>query len=442
MTPPLRRTMGLGALTLYGVGDMLGAGIYGLVGKAAGLMGNLLWLGFLGAMLAAVLTGLSYANIGSRYPRAAGAAYVTQRAYRRAWLTWLVGLGVAASGLTSMATGSRVIAGYLQKLGVELDTELLAIAVLAMVGAVVFRGIRESAWMNALCTGVELTGLLVVIAVTLPYWGSVDLMAPPPAAADADLGTMTRLVLQGAVLSFFSFIGFEDLLNVAEEARDPTRDLPRALVLAVGIATALYLAVAVGAVSVVPAATLGTSKAALVDVVATAAPAFPTGVFTGVGIFAVANTALLNLVMGSRLLYGMSRQGLLPAALGRVHPTRRTPHVAIGLLCAVVAGLMLTADIDQLAASTSLLLLAAFVVVNLALVVLKLRPGEARGSFEVPLAVPILGALVCAALIAARVTDPGADPRAPLLAGGVLAVLGGLYLLVRPRGAVAEALEG
>jgi amino acid transporter len=427
----LKRTMGLPALVIFGVGDMLGAGIYGLVGKAAGLMGNLLWLGFCGAMLAALFTGLSYATIGSRYPRAAGAAYVTGRAYGLPWLTWTVGLAVAASGLTSMATGSRVIAGYVQKLGVDLPTPLLAIGVLVLVAGVVFRGIRESTWMNAVCTTVEVAGLLFVIAVGLRFWGGVDLTTPPPTVADT--GDLARVLVQGAVLTFFSFIGFEDLLNVAEEAKDPERNLPLALVLALVIATGIYMAVCVTALAVLTPAELGASKAALVDVVARAAPWFPPAAFTGIGIFAVANTALLNFIMGSRLLYGMSRQGLLPAALGSVHATRQTPWVAIGTLLAVVTGLMLTADIDALASATSLLLLTAFVMVNLALVVLKLRPGEPRGRFEVPLFVPIVGALICGSLIVARVADPAADPRAPMLTLGILAVLLAGYAVARPR---------
>lgn len=434
----LRRHMGFSALLLYGVGDMLGAGIYGLVGKAAGVMGELLWLGFLGAMVAALFTGLSYACLGSRYPRAAGAAYVTGRAWGVPFLTWLVGLTIAASGLTSMATGSRVIAGYVQRMGVDVGTVPLAIGALLLIAGVVYRGIRESTWLNVVCTTVELGGIVLVIAVTLPYWGSAPLTHPPN--PDLDTWGLIRLTLQGSVLTFFAFIGFEDLLNVSEEAKNPERDLPRALVGALAIATVLYMAVAIGAVSVLPPATLAASKAALVDVVAAAAPAIPTSLFTGIGIFAVANTALLNLIMGSRLLYGMARQGLLPAALGRVHPIRQTPHVAIAALLAVVIGLMLAADIDHLAAATSLLLLSAFVVVNLSLLVLKLRPGEARGQFEVPAAVPVLGALVCSALIVARVADPAADPKAPVIAAVILAVLSALFFVVRPRGPVEEVL--
>lgn len=433
----LRRTMGLPALVIFGVGDMLGAGIYGLVGKAAGLLGNLLWAGFLGAMLAALFTGLSYATIGSRYPRAAGAAYVTARAYQRRWLTWLVGLAVAASGLTSMATGARVIAGYLQRLGLDFPTPVLAIGVLGAVAFVVFRGIRESTWMNAVCTTVEVAGLLFVIAVGVRFWGGVDLTTPPPTVHDTS--DLARVLVQGAVLTFFSFIGFEDLLNVSEEAKDPERNLPIALCISLVVATCIYLAVSVTALAVLTPAELGASKAALVDVVGRAAPWFPPAAFTGIGIFAVANTALLNFVMGSRLLYGMSRQGILPAVLGRVHAGRGTPWVAIASLLGVVIALMLTADIDALASATSLLLLTAFVVVNSALVVLKLRPSEPRGRFEVPLPIPIIGALLCGGLIVARVFDPAADPRAPMLTVGILATLLIFYAIARPKGEPVEA---
>lgn len=442
MATELKRQMGLTALVVYGVGDMLGAGIYGLIGKAAGLMGNLLWLGFLGAMVAALLTGLSYASIGSRYPRAAGAAYATDRAWKLSWLTWVVGLSIAVSGLTSMATGSRVIAGYLQRFGVDLPTVPLAIGALLIIGGVVLRGIRESTWLNFVCTAVEVVGLLIVIGVSLPYWGTVDLMQGPP---DRDISTspaLMALVLQGAVLTFFSFLGFEDLLNMSEEAHSPERNMPRALIISLGITTAIYLAVAVSAVSVMSAVELGTSSAALVDVVARAAPSFPTPVFAAIGIFAVANTALINLIMGSRLLYGMSRQGLLPAAFGRVHEKRQTPQLAIIVLVVTVIALMLIADIDQLAAATSLLLLTSFVVVNLSLVVLQLRPGEPEGRFEVPVFVPILGAIVCAALIAFRVFDPSANPRAPLIAGGVLVFLAAAFFIVRPKRDVVASLGG
>jgi amino acid transporter len=432
--------MGLTTLVVYGVGDMLGAGIYGLMGKAAGLMGNAVWLAFVMAMLVALLTGLSYANIGSRYPRAAGAPYVVQRAFRAPFVPYVIGLGVAASGLTSMATGSRVIAGYVQSLGVRLPAGVLTVMFLVLLSLVVFRGIRESTWMNILCTTVELTGLLIVIGVGVRYWGSVNyLETPAPAGGEGGVAGLTAgLLLQGAVLTFFSFIGFEDILNVAEEVKRPRTTLPLGLLLALVIATTLYILVAISAVSVLPYRELSQSKAALVDVVRKAAPVIPPLLFTAISIFAVANTALLNYVMGSRLLYGMSRQGLLPAWIGRVHPGRRTPHVAILVLLGLVLALTLVGDIRQLADATSLLLLGAFVLVNSALLVLKLRPGEPRGAFEVPVAVPAAGVLLCLVMIAGRILGPEADPRAPLIAGGVVVGIGLLYLLRRPQHVVLE----
>jgi len=430
--------MGVVALTVYGVGDMLGAGVYALVGKAAGLMGNAVWLAFLGSMVAAMLTGLSYANIGSRYPRAAGAAYVTQRAYGLSFLSYIVGLAVTASGLTSMATGSRAIAAALQKLGVPLPIEVLAIGFLLLVAGIVFRGIRESTWFNFVCTGIEVTGLMIVILVGLRYWGSVDYLQGPPQddGTHAALGLM--MVMQGSVLTFFSFIGFEDILNVSEECKNPRRTVPIGLILSLVIGTIIYISISITAVSVMRPAELKESQNALQDVVARAAPWFPTFLFAGISIFAIANTALLNYVMGSRMLYGMARQGLLPRALGRVHRTRHTPHIAVFILFFVVSALALLGDIRQLADATSLLLLSVFVIVNMGLVVLKSRPNEAPGSFEVPRIIPILGALVCLSLVAVRLFGTNADRRAPLIAGVIVGVVVVLFLIMRPK---SDALE-
>jgi basic amino acid/polyamine antiporter, APA family len=181
--PTLRRSVGLAQLTFYGLGGMLGAGIYGLIGKAAGQMGSAIWLAFLVSMVAALLTGLSYASIGSRYPRAGGAAYVTHRAYGWPLLTYVVGLAVMCSGLTSIATQSRVAAENFGRLaGVEeAPVALLAVGFLILLGGVVLRGIRECMWLNVLCTTVEALGLVLVIGAGISYWGSADLLETPPA---------------------------------------------------------------------------------------------------------------------------------------------------------------------------------------------------------------------------------------------------------------------
>lgn len=422
--PTLLRTIGPFQLTLYGLGSMLGAGIYGLVGKAAGQLGSAIWMAFFVSMVAALLTGLSYASIASRYPKAGGAAYVTQRAYGKPLLSYLVGLAVVCSGLTSIATQSNVVAANVKALfGWEaVPIELLALGFLLMIAGVLVRGIRESLWFNLVCTGVEAAGLLLVIAVGIDHWGSVSLFEVPPHDS-----SMALIVMQGAVLTFFSFIGFEDMLNVSEEVKNPRRNMPIALISAMLIATAIYMAVAITAVSVVPWQELAAAAGPLTEVIDRAAPWFPAVGFTLITIFAVANTALINYLMASRMLYGLSNQGLMPKALGKVHARRQTPHVAIAALFVVVAALAMVGDIKELASATVLLLLCVFVVVNMALVVLKRRAGEARGAFEVPILVPVCGALICLALIVVRVGE--GNWLAPAIAAGLLALIGVLYVV-------------
>lgn len=440
----LHRSISAWQVALYGLGSMLGAGIYGLIGDAAKTLGNAIWLAFLAAMIVALLTGLSYACVGSRYPKAGGAAYVTQRALGKPWLSYVVGLCVMMSGLTSMATGAQRIAEiFLKELDLEFPVKLAAIFIVLIVGLVIYRGIRESMWANIVCTVVEASGLIFIIAVGMRFWGGVDYLETPPQADGEGDSFLIMLILQGAVLMFFSFIGFEDVLNVSEEVKNPRRDVPLGIVGAMVTATLIYMAIAITAVSVVPWRDLATNPAPLMAVAKTAAPWFGgiDKVYFVITLLAIGNTALLNYVMGSRLLYGMSRQGLLPAILGRVHPTRRTPHVAIVVLFAIVTALILSGSVKQLAESTVLLLLMVFCVVNISLVVLKRRPGEAKGGFEVPLMVPVLGAIVCLVLIAVRIESAWSKEGghvAPLVALGIVVVSLVLYRITRPENPVAE----
>ena len=213
--PTLIRSIGPFQLTLYGLGSMLGSGIYGLIGQAAGQVGNAVWASFLVAMVAALLTALSYASLGSRYPRAGGAAFVTHTAYGVPVLSFVVGLAVVCSGLASVATQSQVFARNLVVLVGAQAWPVWAVAAgfLLFMAALVLRGIRESMWVNVAFTLVEAAGLLLVIAVGIPYWGSVDLLEVP-LVPDGDAAAL--LVMHGAVLTFFAYIGFEDTLNVAE----------------------------------------------------------------------------------------------------------------------------------------------------------------------------------------------------------------------------------
>lgn len=443
----LRRSIGPAQLMLYGIGSMLGAGIYGLVGKAAGVMGGAVWMAFLVAMAAALLTGISYASIASRYPKAAGAAYTAQRAYRTPWLSYLIGLTIVCSGLASIATQSKVVAENLNTLlgldfgvtiaGAPVEILLIAVGFLLLVAAIVYRGITESLWANALCTFVEALGLVLVVAVGMRFWGTADLFEVPSMPGGANSGITAGLILQGSILTFFSFLGFEDMLNVAEEVERPERTMPIALIGAMLVASLIYIAVSITAVSVVPWQELAAAPGPLKLVIERAAPWFPAVGFTFITIAAVANTALVNYVMGSRLLYGMARQGLLPEMLGEVHSERRTPHMAIGVLLLIVVALQFAGDITQLASATVMLLLFVFVLVNGALLVLKRREGNIAGCFNAPIAVPAAGAVICLVMIVATVLQE--DWRGPALAGGLILAILLLYALTGKGRAEAVA---
>lgn len=429
----LTRHIGLLALTFYGIGDILGAGVYGLIGKAAGELGNAVWLGFLISAVAAGITGLTYASLGSRYPKAAGSAYILQKAFGRPILSYLIGMAVFFSGLTSMATSSRVFAGYLHGLLPFIPYSLCIGLFIVALTLIVYRGIRESMWANVLCTVIEVSGLLIVLVVGASYLGDINYLemrtpVNPGGAIDWELA------FSGAVLTFYSFIGFEDMLNVSEEVKEPERTLPKGLLFAVAISSLVYLAISVVTVSVVSPERLAQSGQPLVDVVKAAAPGFPIQVFSVIALFAVANTALLNFVMASRLTYGMSKQGLLPRFLAKVHRKRKTPHIAIVVIALFLVGLVVSGDISNLAKSTSVLLLLSFMLMNLSLIRLK-GIDKVKGRFEVPYIIPVAGAAICLLmLLNTHITEV-------LIAIVLLAIALVSYFWLRPKTEALDALD-
>ena len=425
--PKLRRAIGPFQLTLYGLGSMLGSGIYGMIGQAAGLAGNLVWLSFIVAMVAALLTALSYASLGSRYPRAGGAAYVTDRAFKMPLLSFVVGLAVVASGVTSIATQSQVFAVNLISITGLTVVPVWAIAIvfLLIVAGIVLRGIKESMWFNVICTLIEAAGLLLVIAVGIPYWGSVDLLQPPLTTSGSD--ALLVLIFQGSVLTFFAFIGFEDILNVAEECHEPEKTIPIALVTAMMVGALIYVAVAVTSVSVLPWQELAAAPGPLTEVMRRAAPSIPVVVFAAITLFAVANTALVNFVTSSRMIYGMADQKLLPRSLSKVSVGLKSPYVATLSILLLLVPLAFFGSIAELASASVLMLLVVFFIVNSALIVLQRRGSEPKGKFEVPRLVPMLGAIVCLLLIGIRVSS--ADWQAPALAFGMLSCIVAIYFV-------------
>lgn len=389
----LKRSLGLFALVAYGVGDTLGAGIYALVGKIAGMVGPACWMSFLVALLAAGFTALSYAEMGARYPYASGEAHYTFEAFRFRLFSHGVGFLVFMSGITSMCAVAHAFAGYLAPFFPSLPVPLVAIAFFIAIGAITLSGMENSSLTNMICTAVEVTGLMIVIAAGISHFGEakVDYTAFLPELTG---GARVQAVLGAAVFAFYAFIGFEDMVKASEEAKDPEKNLPRGILLTLCITGVIYLLVALSAVTVLSPQDLKNSTAPLVDVVKAGAPQVPIWIFTAIALFAVANTALVNFMMASRILYGMAHDGLVPGWFGRVHPKFRTPHVATAFVFAVALVLTLTGNLTRLAQSTAVLLLCAFFAVNLSLLVLKFRKVSAASSaFKAPLWAPALGVL-------------------------------------------------
>lgn len=397
----LKRSLTLGLLTLYGLGTILGAGIYVLVGRVAGIAGMHAPLAFVVAALLAGLTGLSYAELAARFPRSAGEAVYVQEGLRRRPLSVLVGLLIVLTGVVSAATIANGFVGYLQVF-VPVPDALAIVVLVLLLGLLAAWGITESVVAASAVTLVELGGLVFIIYIAggslaeLPArWPE---LVPPP-----DAGTWQAIFL-GAFLAFYAFIGFEDMVNVAEEVKDPARTLPRAILIAIGLSTALYLLVALVAVLALPPAELAESRAPLALIYERATGSAPT-LISVVSLFAVVNGALIQIIMSSRVLYGMSREGWLPAMLGRVSPLTRTPLPATAFVTVVVLVLAMVLPLVTLAQATSFVILIVFALVNLSLVRIKRREPRPAGVRMVPLTIPLAGFAASCAFVALQLVE-------------------------------------
>jgi APA family basic amino acid/polyamine antiporter len=402
---------------LFVVGDVLGAGIYALVGEVGGRVGGAIWTAFLAALVLALFTAFAYAELVTKYPRAAGAALYVNKAWRKPLVTFLVAFAVMCSGLTSAATLSRAFGGDYLSAFIDVPTLVAALVFIILVALVNYRGISESVRLNVVLTTIELIGLLLVVVVGAAAIGAGEPDVDASRLLDFDGDESVVLAIMGGTgLAFFALIGFEDSVNVAEEAEDPGRNYPRALFGGLLIAGATYLVVTLVASAAVPTDRLANSSGPLLEVVQLGPLSLPTKLFSAIALFALANGALINMIMASRLMYGMSRESILPAALGRVDPRRQTPWVAIVTTTAAAMALIATGDLSDLADTTVLLLLVVFTAVNVAVLVLRRDP-VAHAHFRAPSAVPAIGALVSIALMTTKDAEVFARAGALLLLG-------------------------
>jgi APA family basic amino acid/polyamine antiporter len=402
--PTLHRVMGPWLLLLFIIGDILGTGIYALTGQVAKQVGGVVWLPFLVAFIVAIITAFSYLELVTKYPRAAGAALYTHKAFGIHFVTFIVAFAVMCSGITSASTASRAFAANLSnvfELGLAggIGITLGGLAFMVVVAAVNFRGVAESVKANVVLTCVELTGLLIIIFIGL--WaiaaGEGDVSRVTQFKTSAD-GSVVWPVIAAATLAFFAMVGFEDSVNMAEECKDPTRHFPKVLLAGLIITGLIYVLVSISAITLVSPEQLGEGETPLLKVVQAGAPNFPLELFGFITMFAVANSALINMLMASRLVYGMSRERVLPSVLGKVHSTRRTPYVAIGFTTLLAFALItFVGEVPALGGTTALLLLCVFAVVNIAVLVLR-RDRVDHKHFRTPTFLPILGALSCAFL--------------------------------------------
>lgn len=371
----LKRELGLFEATVYGVGLILGAGIYAIIGEAAGLAGEALIFSFLIASLVAAFTGLSYSELSSIYPQAEADYIYVRSAFRSKRLSELTALLRIAVGVVSAAAVALAFGGYLSSF-LPIPVILAAMALILLCSLASFYGIEFSAKLNILFTAVEVSGLLIIIWLGYGSWGEVDIFQAP--------GGLGGLLLS-SFLIFFAYMGFEAIVNISEETRQASRNIPRAILISIAVTTLLYVLVGISSVSLASWQALGMSSSplALVAMVGWGPEAFT--LISVIALFSTTNTVLITLISTSRILYGVSKSKYhsLPTVFSRVHGARRTPHYSVLAVALLAALFTLPGDVGAVAGIANLFILVVFTLVNTSL--LKLRHHGVKAGFRAPL---------------------------------------------------------
>ncbi|CAN7216536.1 APC family permease [Knoellia sp. LjRoot47] len=410
-------------LFFFIVGDTLGAGIYTLVGTMANDVGGAIWLPLIFALVLALLTAGTYAELITKYPHAGGAARYAERAFKKPYATFIIGWLMLSSGITTSAALANAFAGDYLKALVDLPSVPVTLVFIGALIAINLRGVRESLMANVGATVIEMTGLVIIIVVAGIVFGK----------GDADVSRLTTFAegvtpLQGAfaatITAFFSFLGFEAAANMAEEVKQPSKAYPRALFGAILTAALIYLLIALGAGAVVPTDQLAASEGPLLEVIKASALSFPTWLFGAIALVAIGNGALLFMVMASRATYGLAEAGLLPRIFGDVASTRRTPWVAILVVGAMTMVMSFVGDVGLLADTTVLLLVLVFISANISVLVLKKDEVE-HSYFRTPSIVSILALVASVALLTQQ------SAQTWLISAGYVVVGTVLFLIAR-----------
>jgi amino acid transporter len=419
----LKRSLNLPQLAFYGVGTIVGAGIYSVIGAAAGEAGTYLWLSFLFAGVAAFLTVLSYAELASLLPKAGGEYQFVKYAFKHLpWLAFMAGFLIALNAAATSATVAIAFAGYFNVF-VDAPGIVISLVLLGLCTALNIIGIRESTWVGIGLICIEVTGLLIVIGCGIAGGDWNKLSAP---TVDLDIAG----VFGAMALIFFVYIGFEDIVNLAEESHNPKRNIPRALLIAVIVTSAIYLCVALAVVSLVSPGTLADSKSPLEAAAKTVSPAAGTAL-TVTALFATASTALISLISISRLLFGMARDGDMPKPFANLLPGRQTPWVAALALFAGACALLPLGRVEIVASVSSFGILLVFITIQAAVIRLRFTKPDAARTFRVPGSIgrwpviPTIGMVVCAALLTRF------EPLVYFIGGGAMVAAAVLYSVMR-----------
>lgn len=382
----LRREISWPLLALYGLGTILGAGIYVLIGKVALFSGYFSPWAFLLAALIAGFSALSYAELSAKFPRSAGEVVYIQHAFSREFLSKLVGVLVLFTGIVSAATLVKGFVGYWNVFFPTANGSIVIVTLLLVMTSIAIKGIKETVWFTAAISLIELFGLFYVL---VNCW---DLLPSPTMMFEILTPEIRWLdmkgIMLGAFVAFYAFIGFEDMVNIAEEVKEPEKSLPKAIILALVVSVILYLLIAMVSVLILPIETLSNSAAPFAEMLERSSSG--SALFISlISLIAVVNGVLVQLVMCSRVIYGMADQGLAPEKLAKIAPKTKTPVIATVCVSVIIGTFSLLFPLLSLAKITSFIVLCVFVMVNLSLIVIHSRSNENI----YPRAIPKLGLL-------------------------------------------------
>lgn len=371
----LKRTLGLSECIFFGVGSILGAGIYTLIGKVAGLSGNFIWFSFLIAAISALFTAFSYAELSAAFPKAGGEYEYAKRAFGKKVGVFL-GITISLNGIISGATVAIGFAGYLSGL-IGTNILLSAMGIIVLLFGVNAIGIKSSSNVNIVFTIIETGGLFFVIYAALPYLGKVNYMEVPTEGYNG--------ILAASALAFFAYIGFEEIVKLAEETKSPEKNIPKALFAASAIVMVMYSLVAISAVSVIPYQELGASASPLATIIGKDYGHTGIIIISVIALFATSNTILSNMVGSSRVLLNISKETKALKLFSYVSPKNKSPLAALFLILVLMGGFALIGNIEIIARIATVFIFITFIVVNLSVIVLRIRQKKVPRPYRIPL---------------------------------------------------------